>query len=144
MNLPQTSPLPTIVGDPQHSPGRLLNEIKPGALRRFGQWEISAQHEIILTLLLVLCYGFFRQIPLANEYSRYDLVLAFINDHTTRIDPYHENTGDKAFYNGHYYSDKAPGSALLAAPAYALLRSVSAVAGADPPAPDFVMHLLTF
>ena len=119
-------------------------DVKSGALRRFGQWKIASQNEIILTLLLVLCYGFFRQLPRANEYSRYDLVLAFINDHTTRIDPYHENTGDKAFYNGHYYSDKAPGSALLAAPVYALLRSVSSLAGADPPAPELVMHVLTF
>lgn len=136
--------IPPFIGDPQHSQGRLLNEIKPGALRRLGQWEISAQHEIILTLLLVLCYGFFRQIPLANEYSRYYLVLALVDDHTTRIDPYHENTGDTAFYNGHYYSNKAPGSALLVAPSYALVRGVSYLAGADPPDPDFVMQMLTF
>ena len=34
------------------------------------------------------------------------------------IDDYHENTPDKAFANGHYYSDKAPGVSFLMLPFY--------------------------
>src|SRR5919202_2991899 len=89
----------------------------------------SRSREIILVLLLCLCYSLFRQIPAWNEYSRYDMVLALVDHHTTQIDRYHENTGDEAFFNGHYYSDKAPGSSLLAVPTYALLRDVSNLAG---------------
>jgi hypothetical protein len=100
------------------------------------------QRKLILMLLLLFCYSFFHQVPVWNEYSRYDLVLALVDDHTTRIDPYHENTGDKAFYNGHYYSDKAPGSALLAAPTYALIRSVSRLMRIDQPDPGTVMYAL--
>ncbi|HEU5327380.1 MAG TPA: hypothetical protein VFU78_04755, partial [Thermomicrobiales bacterium] len=66
------------------------------------------------------------------ETSRYDLVQALVDEHTTRIDRTHDNTGDKAFYKGHWYSDKAPGGALLGVPAYAALRGVAALTGAQP------------
>jgi len=54
------------------------------------------RREIVLALLLLLCYGFFRQAPLWNENTRYDLVRAIVDDHSTRIDSYQGNTGDKA------------------------------------------------
>ena len=113
---------------------------------RLGRPSLSApaQRELILALLLLLCYGFFRQLTAWNEFSRYDLVLALVDDHTTRIDPYHENTGDKAFFNGHYYSDKPPGASLLALPAYATLRGVTALTDSDRPDPGRVMHTFTF
>lgn len=104
----------------------------------------SAQREVILALLLLHCYGFFHQLPAWNENSRYDLVRALVDDHTSRIDPYHKNTGDKSFYNGHYYSDKAPGSALLAVPAYWLLDRAAALAGDDHPDEGRAIHALTF
>src|SRR4051812_39759888 len=65
------------------------------------------QRAVILALFIILCCGFFRQAPGWNENSRYDLVVALVDHHTTRIDPYISNTGDRAFYHGHYYSDKA-------------------------------------
>src|SRR5919202_2859126 len=58
---------------------------------------------------------------------RIDLVHAVVDGHTVRIDRYHYNTWDKAVYRGHYYSDKAPGTAFLGAlvyGAYAGLRDV--------------------
>jgi hypothetical protein len=103
-----------------------------------------AQREIILALLLLLCYGFFHQEPGWNEKSRYDLVLALVDDHTTRIDLYHENTGDKAFYNGHYYSDKAPGTALLAVPTYIVIRALSALWGTGTLGLEQVMPAFAF
>lgn len=103
-----------------------------------------ARHEVVLALLLLLCYSFFRQAPAWNEWSRYDLVVAIVDDGTTRIDPYHENTGDKAFRNGHYYSDKAPGSSFLAVPAYAALRGIASLAGLQLLDDRSVLHALTF
>jgi len=38
---------------------------------------------------------------------------------TVCIDAYHEKTPDKAVWRGHYYSDKAPGTAVLCIPAFA-------------------------
>ncbi len=72
-------------------------------------------------LILLTVYTYFVQLPGWNELSRLDLTAALWRDHTTSIDAYHANTGDKADYGGHVYSDKAPGLSLLALPGYALL-----------------------
>lgn len=107
------------------------NAVAAPARSRWSRLRLTptAQREIILLLFLILCYGFFRQVPVWNEPSRYDLVVALVDNHTVRIDPYQANTGDKAFYHGHYYSDKAPGSSLLVVPAYLFMRATAAVAG---------------
>lgn len=57
-----------------------------------------------------------------NQTSHYDLIRALDNDRTT-IDAYQENTGDKAFYKGHWYSARAPGLALFALPAYDTIKA---------------------
>ena len=67
-----------------------------------------------------------------NQNSRFDLVRAILERHTLQIDAYHENTEDKAHFNGHYYSDKAPGLVFLAVPFAAVARAGMRVAGADP------------
>jgi len=54
-----------------------------------------------------------------NIDSRFDLTAAIVNKHSLSIDAYHQNTWDKAEYHGHFYSDKAPGTALLGVPIYA-------------------------
>jgi hypothetical protein len=55
-----------------------------------------------------------------NIDSRLDLVHAIVDRHTLRIDAFHWNTWDKAVYKGHYFSDKAPGTAMLGVPVYAV------------------------
>ncbi len=90
--------------------------------------------QLLVGLFLVFCFGFFHQLPIWNENSRYDLVSAIVDHHTAQIDRTQGNTGDKAFYNGHYYSDKAPGAALLGVPVYAAMRLVRIVS--RQPAPD--------
>lgn len=119
-----------------------------GRNRRFGRGlrrlRPRARREIVLALALLLCFGFFRQVPAWNEYSRYDLVRALVEDGSLRIDPYHENTGDKAFLDGHYYSDKAPGTALLGAPVYVLLSLASTLTGAGPPDERSAVGALAF
>jgi hypothetical protein len=60
-----------------------------------------------------------------NQTSHYDLIRALNQDSTT-IDQYQENTGDKAFYKGHFYSARAPGLALFALPFYDTLNAFDA------------------
>ena len=48
------------------------------------------------------------------------------------IDAYQANTIDKAFYRGHHYSEKAPGSSLTALPVLALARVGLRFVGIDP------------
>jgi len=57
------------------------------------------------------------------------MVRAIVEDHSLAIDRFHQNTSDKAFVNGHYYSDKAPGSALLGVAVYAPLAALNHATG---------------
>jgi hypothetical protein len=59
-----------------------------------------------------------------NQNSRLDLLHALWIDQTFHIDEYHDNTGDKSVYKGHYYSDKAPGIVFLALPAFAVSAGI--------------------
>jgi len=108
-----------------------------GVLAGVGTWwsriGIRGRREILLVALLLFCYGFFQQQPAWNEYSRYDLVRALVDHGTTRIDDFQGNTGDKAFYQGHWYSDKAPGTALLGVPIYALEQLTGRLFGQSAP-----------
>ena len=141
----------TVTDDPTIAPAAREHageraEPRPGTRSRrpWPRLEVPALREIILALALLFCYGFFRQVPAWNEYSRYDLVQALVQDGTTSIDRYHENTGDKAFYDGHYFSDKAPGTAFLGVPIYVLLALGSEAAGAGAPDPETAVHALAF
>jgi hypothetical protein len=58
-----------------------------------------------------------------NERSHYAQVRAF-NAGTPIIDAYAANTGDRARYRGHFYSDKAPGLAFLTVPVYSVARAL--------------------
>ncbi|HWQ12431.1 MAG TPA: hypothetical protein VNL77_06515 [Roseiflexaceae bacterium] len=81
--------------------------------------------ELLLFSILLACYGYF--LPRWadwNQNSRLDLVLAIVDDGTLAIDRYVANTGDYAKFNGHYYSDKAPGLSFLAVPVYMAARPV--------------------
>lgn len=66
-----------------------------------------------------------------NIDSRFDLVRAVVDHHTLSIDRYHWNTWDKAVYGGHYYSDKAPGTAALGALVYGSYRASRALGPVD-------------
>ena len=97
-----------------------------GAVRR-STWVLGA--------ILFLGSAFFYQDPEWNGNSRLNLTRAIVEQGTLRIDAYHETpgwiTGDKAFYAGHYYSDKAIGASLLAVPVYYVLRLASGALGID-------------
>ena len=51
-------------------------------------------------------------------------MVAVVDKGTLRIDDYVDNTVDYAKFEGHYYSDKAPGAAFLGIPVYAAMKSV--------------------
>lgn len=79
---------------------------------------------ILLFFILLLPYSyFFHWIGGWNESSRLDLVYSIVERHTLNIDAYHENTGDKAFYKGHYYTEKAPGLSFFAVPVYIFIKA---------------------
>lgn len=50
----------------------------------------------------------------ATPVSRLDALHALVEHGTLKIDQWHTNTTDKALVNGHYYSDKAPGTIAVA------------------------------
>jgi hypothetical protein len=76
-------------------------------------------------LLVGVAYATIIQSFSWNQTSHYDLIRALNQDSTT-IDQYQENTGDKAFYKGHFYSARAPGLALFALPFYDTLNALGA------------------
>src|ERR1035441_10028711 len=87
---------------------------------------------LLIGAVVLVAYVYFYQGGGWNQNSRFDLVRAMVELGTLRIDAYRENTGDKAFANGHYYSDKAPGLALLAEPIAEATRPLLRAGGVDP------------
>ncbi len=91
---------------------------------REGEFRPQGQYGqlLILGCILFLASAYFYQDPEWNGNSRLDLTRAIVEKRTLAIDDYQAQpgweTGDKAFYNNHYYSDKAVGSSLLALPFY--------------------------
>jgi len=55
----------------------------------------------------------------ASAVSRLALLRALVEKGSVCIDEYAESTGAKSAWGGHYYSDKAPGTVVLAFPAFA-------------------------
>jgi hypothetical protein len=76
-------------------------------------------------LLVGVAYATIIQSFSWNQTSHYDLIRALNQDQTT-IDQYQVNTGDKAYYKGHWYSARAPGLALFALPFYDTLNLLNA------------------
>lgn len=72
-----------------------------------------------LFLALMVFFAIFSHWIGANGNSRLDLTRSVVENQSLRIDGYEYNTNDKALIDGHYYSDKAPLSSLLAVPGYA-------------------------
>ncbi|HWY19563.1 MAG TPA: hypothetical protein VNY27_12745 [Solirubrobacteraceae bacterium] len=81
-------------------------------------------------LLVGLSYATLIQSFSWNQTSHYDLIRS-LNAGRTTIDAYQVNTGDKAYYKGHYYSARAPGLALMALPFYDTLNLLGAESWTD-------------
>lgn len=87
---------------------------------------MSAKRLALVAILLVgLAYATLIQSFSWNQTSHYDLIRS-LNVERTNIDPFQQNTGDKVFYKGHWYSARAPGLALFAMPFYDVLHGLDA------------------
>jgi hypothetical protein len=105
------------------------SEAGSAPLRMPLESEGSCRHDnatiaVLFSVVLLSCCYFFTGGGW-NQASRMDLVRAIVDQHTLTIDAYADNTGDKALWRGHYYSDKAPGTALLAVPFAAAAEAIA-------------------
>jgi len=85
-------------------------------LKNVSKWPLFLS--ILLLLLLVYCHQ--QPAKAFTALSRLDLLHSIVIQGTLNIDKYENNTPDKAFFEGHFYSDKAPGVASIALPAFAV------------------------
>jgi hypothetical protein len=86
----------------------------------------------LMFLFLYLPFVYFNHSDGWNQHARFAELHSVMLQHTLAIDTYHEITGDKALLNGHYYSEKAPATSLMAMPAFALTTIVQRSLGIDP------------
>lgn len=85
----------------------------------------SKRLALVAILLVGVAYATMIQSFSWNQTSHYDLVRS-LNVEQTNIDQFQQNTGDKVFYKGHWYSARAPGLALFALPFYDTLKGLDA------------------
>ena len=102
--------------------------MSPSAAKFPSQWKAA----FLLGAVTFLSFIYFYEGGGWNQNSRFDLLRAIVERHTLAIDAYHENTQDKAHFQGHYYSDKAPGLGFLAVPFALAARPALQVVGVDP------------
>ena len=87
----------------------------------------SYRHEfLILALVGASALAFLYPVNW-QDVSRLGLTQSLAQRGSLRIDPYADQTGDKALFAGHYYSDKAPGISFAALPALESLSAVGAI-----------------
>jgi hypothetical protein len=77
-------------------------------------------------------FAYFLPAATWSPVSRFDLTRAVVEQHQLSIDAFADNTGDRARAGGHWYSDKAPLVALLAAPAYQIYHLADRSRGKSP------------
>jgi hypothetical protein len=112
-------------------------EIKP---RRVAVW---------LAVFSFLSFAYFIPHWDWNQAARMDMTVAAVNHGTFAIDLYQQNTGDKDFFEGHYYSQKAPGQSLIGIPIYLAYVAFMDLKGTPPPdrpddfAAQYLIVLLT-
>ncbi len=86
---------------------------------------------IIFIILITISLSIAPNFGGVNQSSRFDLTKAIVLDHTFQIDKYVSNTEDWSKFDGHYYSNKAPGSSMLAAIPYFALTIIDKIIGND-------------
>ena len=97
----------------------------PAAARARARRFAAARLSLLAILLVGVAYATMIQSFSWNQTSHFDLVRS-LNDEGTTIDAFQQNTGDKVFYKGHFYSARAPGLALFALPFYDTLKGLDA------------------
>jgi hypothetical protein len=84
--------------------------------------------EIVLFIVLIVCYAY---TPPRwadwNQNSHFDTIVALVDHGTLSIDCCVANTGDYALFEGHAYSDKAPGLSFLGIPFYVIYNGITSI-----------------
>ena len=108
---------------------------------------LSRLRQFSVLALFLFCSVFFFQIYphfiFTNEHSRLLLTSAIVDEGTVQIDEgilRFGDTQDKAGFNGHFYSDKAIGTSILAIPIYAVAKTI----GLEPDAGKYLFWLKLF
>lgn len=101
---------------------------------------------LLVFVVLAFGYTYFHQDPSWNGNTRLGLTFALVREGRVTIDSYYARsgtkTGDTSFFNGHYYSDKAPGSSILGALMYLPFNAVERLGGFELSV-GFLKHWLT-
>ncbi len=79
---------------------------------------------LLLWLVCMVTYGYFSSVINGNVQTRTALALSLAEQHVVNINAQARFTTDKAFVDGNYYSDKAPGLSLLSVPIALALSKV--------------------
>lgn len=92
--------------------------------RLFGSTAV-----LVAALVLTIAYAWPEQPAGWNASAHFALVRS-LADGTATIDPYRDETGDVAWYRGHYYAAKAPGLALYSLPPWLALERIPQIGDA--------------
>jgi hypothetical protein len=84
---------------------------------------------LVAVLALLFAYAWPEQGAGWNASAHFALVRS-LADGTATIDPYREETGDVGWYEGHYYTAKAPGLALYSVPLWMVLERIPQIGDA--------------
>lgn len=85
----------------------------------------------VVVITVFLTYAAFIQPDNPNTTSRLGWILNLMQDGDFSLGGYADLTIDKAVYDGHYYSDKAPGLSLIAGPAIAVFTRFKSISPED-------------
>ena len=97
---------------------------RPALSRLFGSTAV-----LVAALALTFAYAWPEQPAGWNASAHFALVRS-LADGTAKIDPYRNETGDVAWYRGHYYTAKAPGLALYSLPLWLVLERIPQIGDA--------------
>lgn len=99
--------------------------------------------ERLLLAITLTSYAYFAQAGGWNHNSRFDVARSIVEYHTLAIDAFHDNTGDLAANDGHYYSDKAPLAGVVAALPYAVVALVRPLFAEEATFARFASYVVT-
>lgn len=85
-----------------------------------------------LGIVLLASYAYFYQAGGWNQNSRFALVRAILEHRRLTIDEYQLHTRDRALWQGHFYTDKPPGTSLMVLVPVQAARMISRAVGVEP------------
>lgn len=97
-------------------------------------------YTFLVFAILFICYSYFVPVDNWAVISRAAPVYALVDEGVLTIDTYHMMTGDKAYFENHYYTDKSIGPSLLAVPVYAIYKAIASRPEFQQTPPDDPAH----